>query len=213
MIGLSATGDNDPAFGNAGVQTLAFTPYSPVADAGPAGAGTPFRGLPKIQSDSRGRWVVAATLNSGVGVARLTPAGWPDALFGNGGVCALQSSAQTPHLATLRALRVDGGGYPILGGRGYDPVGPLGDGVELAGVLRLRPDGSDDCAFANAGVPPCGQFFAFNQPISVVQGLNFDAAGRLLVAGFGEHNDGGVLDSDPSLARLRYDHLFRDGLE
>ena len=110
MIGLSATGDNDPAFGNAGVQTLAFTPYSPVADAGPAGAGPPFRGLPKIQSDSRGRWVVAATLNSGVGVARLTPAGWPDALFGNGGVCALQSSAQTPHLATLRALRVDGGG-------------------------------------------------------------------------------------------------------
>jgi len=59
VIGLTATGDNDPAFGNAGVQTLAFTPYSPVADAGPAGAGTPFRGLPKIQSDSRGRWVVA----------------------------------------------------------------------------------------------------------------------------------------------------------
>ena len=92
-------------------------------------------------------------------------------------------------------------------------MGPLGDGVELAGVLRLRPDGSDDCAFANAGVPPCGQFFAFNQPISVVQGLNFDAAGRLLVAGFGEHVDAALLDGDPSLARLRYDHLFRDGLE
>ena len=92
------------------MQTLAFTPYSPVPEAGPSGVGVSFRGLPKIQSDARGRWVVATTLNSGVGVARLTPAGWPDDLFGSGGIRALQSSAQTPHLATLRALRVDGGG-------------------------------------------------------------------------------------------------------
>lgn len=195
------------------MQTLAFTPYSPVPEAGPSGVGVSFRGLPKIQSDARGRWVVATTLNSGVGVARLTPAGWPDDLFGSGGIRALQSSARTPYLATVRALRVDGGGYPILGGRGYDPVGPLGDGVQLAGVRRLRPDGSDDCGFANAGVPPCGQYFSFNQPISLVQGLNFDAAGRLLVAGFGEHVDAALLDGDPSLARLRYDHVFRDGLE
>lgn len=207
VIGLTATGENDPTFGNAGVQTLPFPPYLPVTDGGP------FQGLPKIQSDPRGRWVVAATLNGGVGVARLTAAGWPDDLFGSGGLRTLQSSARTTYLSAVRALQVDGGGYPILGGRAYDPVGPTGEGAYLAGVLRLRPDGSDDCAFANAGVPPCGQFFSFNQPISAVQGLHFDAAGRLLVAGFGAHYDNNLLDGDPSLARFGYDHLFRDGLE
>lgn len=89
----------------------------------------------------------------------------------------------------------------------------MGDGAQRAGVRRLRPGGSDDCAFAHAGVPPCGQPFSFNPPVSVVPGLDVDAAGRLPVADCGERLDAGLRDGDPSLARLRCDQLVRDGSE
>ena len=178
VISLSATGDNDPPSAMPACRPWP-SPHSPVADAGP-GRRHPFRGPPKIQSDARGRWVVATTLNSGVGVARLTPAGWPDALFGNGGVRALQSSARTPYLATLRALRVDGG-YPILGGRGYDPWVRWATASSWPACCACAPT-----AATTAPLPAYRPAASSSRSISrsaSCRGLNFDAAGRLLVAG------------------------------
>jgi uncharacterized delta-60 repeat protein len=129
LVGFTASGGLDPAFGTGGIATFAF------------GSGSELDGV-ALQADGR---IVAAGLGSGPAdvpellVVRVTAAGALDPSYGGDGRADL---AGTP-VVSARAVVIGGGGRAIV-------VGDTGE-EGAAGFVGVSPAGTIDPAFGTGG--------------------------------------------------------------
>lgn len=125
--------------------------------------------------DSLGRIFMAGYARNGdnydFAVARFTPAGFPDAAFGNAGVVKIPIGASNDQAF---AVAVDSFDRIVVGGEWVTASG----GTDLA-VVRLTQSGALDASFDGDG----RQTFTFGATFESLYGLAVDSQDRIIAAG------------------------------
>lgn len=170
VMRMTAAGDLDSTFGNAGALSIDFENSEPYSghdnDLGTA-----------IAIDGQGRAVVAgaycaieSTQSCDFATARLTQTGALDSTFGVGGRVVTNFLEQNDY---AQGLAFASNGKIVVGGNGADGSG------SISAVVRYNPDGSLDNTYGNGG-----KAYASAPTIGAPQQFALDSQGRAIVTGF-----------------------------